>query len=376
MSSPHIVVFGPAYLDRVLESAQPLQPIADAPSLDQSLIAARIEPLRESLVCLSGPSGDSLVFHLPEENVCPGMRVVLNEPVLARIYAGQTPPCVTGQYTMRTARLQLGGMGAGYAKACHGRLCAPFGDDETGNYIQKMLKDEQVQVSPIILPGHASDTSLIILGPRGEKLAVGVRDALLHWTANDEEYALAENARALIFCGAPNTLAANIITRGVSATVMFAPNMRNIDEVEVPLTALAPSIHYLAMNALEWAHLRDQQTLLQTIPLISITNGAHGSHLYICGRRHDIPAHPHPAPRDTNRAGETYGATLFKAILTLFPTFPQGQFDDDALCYAAMLASREASRQLDITSFDFPPDTWMQDLRTRYPNPIECYEER
>ena len=213
-----------------------------------------------------------------------------------------------------------------------------------------------------MLPGHQSDASLVILSPHAEKLAVGVRDAMRHWRCSNEDYALAAGARALIFCGAPNALAAEILLHGVSAAVMYAPAMRNIDDTAVPLAALAPHIHYLAMNALEWAHIGERPAILQAIPLVSVTDGARGSHVYLHGRRLDIPAEPHPAPRDTNRAGETYSATLFKAMLAVYPNFPAGEIDVDVVRWAATVASRQASRQLDITTFDFPPDTWMQEV--------------
>ena len=148
MPSPRYVVFGPAYLDRVLAIPHPLLPAADAPSFDQSVLAVSSEPLAEALVCLHGPSGDALVFHLPEGAACPGMRFILQEPLLARICAGRTIPCVTGDYVVETVRLQLGGMGAGYARACEGVLRAPFGADETGRLVQALLKDARIRVRP------------------------------------------------------------------------------------------------------------------------------------------------------------------------------------------------------------------------------------
>jgi ribokinase len=360
-----MIVFGPAYIDRVLTIAQPLLPTAGAPSFDQSVTATNMEPLAEPQVCLDGSIGDRLVFHLPKNTGCPGLRFTLQEPLLVRLCVGQTIPCVTGQYAVETVRFQLGGMGAGYAKACHGLLRAPFGADETGRLVQTLLDEAGVSVSPSILPACQSDASLIILTPRAEKLAVGVRDALRHWRYTEEDATLAQAARAVIFCGAPNALVADILSRGVDAAVMYAPNMRNVDDTTVPLATLAPYIHYLAMNALEWAHLGEPQVLLATIPLISVTDGAHGSRVYVYGRRLDIPAVPHPAPRDTNRAGETYAATLFNALLAIYPNFPKDRLDEDAVRWAAVQASRQASRQLDITSFDFPPDTWRQELPTQ-----------
>jgi ribokinase len=362
MSFSRIMVFGPAYLDRVLTLTHPLLPAADAPSFDQSLPAVSVEPLAEPRVYLCGPSGDALVFHLPPTSACPGMRFTLQEPVLARLCAERPVPCVTGDYTVESVLLQLGGMGAGYAKACHGVLRAPFGADETGRLVQTLLQEARIDVAPTILPGCQSDTSLIILSPRAEKLAVGVRDALRHWRYVDEDYALASKARALIFCGAPNAFAVQILGQGLSAAVMYAPSMRNIDESVVPLAALTPYIHYLAMNALEWANLADQQSCLQTIPLISVTDGARGSRVYVHGRVIDIPAVAHPAPRDTNRAGETYASTLFKALLAVYPDFPHAEIAEDVARWAATAASRQAARQLDITTFDFPADTWLQEM--------------
>ena len=119
MDNP-ILVFGPAYLDTVVEIPDPL---AAAP-LDQSLLANACAPRADSRVTLEGPTGDHLIFHLPPDAAAEAARYTLAEPVLARV--GRAEP-VVGEHAVTRVRVQPGGMGAGYALALGGRSARPSG---------------------------------------------------------------------------------------------------------------------------------------------------------------------------------------------------------------------------------------------------------
>jgi sugar/nucleoside kinase (ribokinase family) len=353
------VVFGPAYLDTVIVIEGPLVRTVSTP-LDQSLSAVSCTPRTDGLLQLSGPTGDLLELILPADSPITGASYQLREPLLARVCAGQTIPVVTERHDVRRAYRQLGGMGAGYAKAFDGILCAPFGQDALGETVQSLLAEVAVAVQPTRLPSLTSDQTLIILSEHNDKLAIGERHALLHWTPQAKHFALAARARVLVFCGATNAFAAAVLAGGQPGLVMYAPSMRNIDDAAVPLHTLAPYLHYLALNALEWSQLaaHAREALLAQVPLITVTEGPRGSRVFASGRHWDVPAAPAAGPIDTNRAGETYAATFLKAIVHGCPLFPRHELDDRLIVWAATVASRQAARQLSLTDFAFPADDW------------------
>ena len=134
------------------------------------------------------------------------------------------------------------------------------------------------------------------------------------------------------------------------------------DDADSPLTLLAPHISLLTMNALEWLHMHDKDRCREQIPLIAITDGASGSRLLLRhGREISIPAAPAPPAMNVNRAGETYGATLFKVLLREAPDFYRDGCIEASLAeYAGVIATAQAARQLSIIDFNFPPDDWIE----------------
>ncbi len=349
-----IIVFGPAYLDRVLEIDTPLAP-ADMPvRLDQSLPALRVRPGAAGIIEVVGPTGDRLTFHLPAAEQ-PGAVYALAEPVLARLL-GASAPALVGDFAVTQERRQLGGMGAGYARALSGLLRAPFGGgsepDAVGGAVLAALAREHVRVAPLLLPACASDGSLVLLSARGEKLAIGVRQAMTRWTTTAEDIACAASADALVFCGAPNAVLAAVSAAVPSKTVMCAPALRNVTDAACPLAALASRIDYLTLNALEWAQLDDQEALRRLVPVITVTDGARGSRLLAGGEERFIPAIPAHGTVNANRAGETYGATVFSMLL---PVLRRGAPCDPARAAdAAQQATVQAHRQLSLAEFAFP----------------------
>ncbi len=360
----YYLVFGPAYLDVVVETAQPLLPSEPALLLDQSLAATGVTPRDDGLLVVLGPTGDVLRFSLPACHAAAAASYHLAEPVLARLRGAQAQP-VRGDYAVARFLTQLGGMGAGYAAAFAGVLCAPVGTedtrpDATAWQVLDWLAQQQIRTAPAYLPDCASDRSLVLLSARGDKLAIGVRQAMVRWRAGKDERALAETADALVFCGAPNVLLAEICSRCPAAPVMCAPALRNVCDTAPSLAELAPYIHYMTMNALEWAQLAQREELRRQVPVISITDGPRGSRIYCSEQEFAIPALPFHGAANTNRAGETYGSTFFKVLLATQPDFYRHRHVDAAVALrAGQIATAQATRQLAIAGFAFPPDDWM-----------------
>ena len=350
------LVFGPAYLDLVVETDRALAPDL----LDQSVPAARRLPRTDDVLRVSGPAGDRLDFHLPSDARTLAATYELCEPVLARLRGPATRETVTGDFPVVRFAQQLGGMGAGYAKALAGILRVPLGGssahpDQVGEAVQHMLRELHIQAIPSFLPDSASDASLILLSPRGDKLAIGVRAAMVRWHVEAQDRALAADAGALVICGAPNAFMAELLAAVPDIPVMCAPAMRNIGDTACPLADLASGIHYLTLNALEWAHLAGKERLLSAVPVITVTDGPRGSRIYAQGEELCVPAVPHHGPTDVNRAGETYGATFFQMLRQACPDFHRAGVSLALAERAGQLAAMQAERQLSITEFAFPP---------------------
>jgi len=95
------------------------------------------------------------------------------------------------------------------------------------------------------------------------------------------------------------------------------------------------------------------------VPVISVTDGPRGSRIF-CAEEEIVLTVPHfPGTANTNRAGETYGSTFFKALLATQPDFYlRGQVDAAVARRAGELGTAQATRQLAIAEFGFPPDDW------------------
>jgi len=341
-------IFGPAYLDVVLTLDRPL--LAGGPVLDQSLPAARLTPRDDGVLEVVGPTGDRLVCLLPPDQAEFAASCELCEPVLARTQPGRI---VTGEYPVASAVRQLGGMGAGYAKALDGLLRMPIGDDAVGREVLQLLAAHEIDAVPALLPDCPSDTSLLLQSPQGDKLAIGVRQAMVRWQVTSEDHALAAEASALVFCGAPNALMATVLEGAPDIPVMCAPALRNVCDRSVPLARLAAKIGYLTLNALEWSQMDGAEEMRRQVPVITVTEGAQGSRILLGEREIRIPATPFEGPADTNRAGETYAATFFRALLAACPEFPRG-VTIEAAEHSGRLAAVQAAKQLAMREFGFP----------------------
>lgn len=353
MDNRRILVFGPAYLDVVVEIDRPL---VAGTLLDQSLPARDSVPREDARIVLTGDNDDCLVFPLSADAAPYAADYTLAEPVLARVGHAAA---VTGEFPVTHCVAQPGGMGAGYALALGGLLCAPFGEgegeefatpDAVGLELMVSLMLQGVPVFPRLIAGCPSDTSLVIISPQGDKLAVGVRRTMTRWRPAEADRVLVEQVDGLVFCGAPNAFVAEVLSWGVAAPVMCAPALRNVLDMETPLASLAGGIDYLTLNALEWAHLAGREQVRARVPLISVTDGPRGSRLFLGDREILIPAVRVDGPVNANRAGETYGATIFSLLLDAFP----GPITPDQAEMAGQRASERAAAQLSMAGFGFP----------------------
>jgi sugar/nucleoside kinase (ribokinase family) len=361
-SAPTILVYGPAYRDLLVDVATALVPSALGGVLDQSAPAETVTPRADGHVRVTSPAGEWLMLTLPPSAAGMAATYALQRPIRPSS-DGASPPVLRVEAPVVRVREELGGMGAGYAAALGGRLRAPFGVhqgvvDAVGRQVGALLAHYGIACAPRWLEGHASDESLVILSPAGDKLAVGVRDALAHWTLEAADDALLASAAALVCCGAPNRLVADLLARAPARPVLCAPALRNVSDRALPLAELAPSLHLLTLNAHEWGHLADQDAVRAHVPVIAITQGAHGSRLLVRGEEEWIPAVPVAGQINTNRAGETYGATLFAHLLREEPEFWRtGGPSVAGAVRAARQAACQAARQLQISGFGFPPLT-------------------
>jgi len=338
------LIFGPAYIDVVLTLDRPL--LAEGPLLDQSLPAARMIPRDDGVAEVIDPAGDRLVCLLPPEYAEFAVTCELDELLPAG--ASQVT-----EYSVTCAVRRLGGMGAGYAKALGGLLRMPIGDDAVGREVLELLAAHEIDAIPALLPGCASDTSLLLQTPQGDKLAIGVRRAMTRWQASEEDHVFTKKAAALVFCGAPNALMTAVLEQAPDILVVCAPALRNIRDRSVPLIGLAAMIDYLTLNKLEWEQLEGAERMRKKVPVITVTEGATGSRILLGGREIHLPAVPVAGPRDANRAGETYGAAFLRMLLEVCPTFPAGLTPRIAE-QAGRHAAAQAAKQLVMHDFGFP----------------------
>lgn len=353
------IVYGPAYLDRVLRVDRPLLGPREAGVLDGSAECLRVE-------IAAGPAVGLLVVHRrgrflvrPLPDAWPGPSgTIITEPGGPSDDPRPEPRPVSGLSWID----DLGGMGAGYARAFHGALISALGaiNDPMSGRIAAMLAAEGVAHRPIRVPDRPADWTLLVTsGPHGDKLAIGFRGchaALRNLSGAPEP----PPAELVVIAGLPNRLVAEALDRHPDAIRFVAPAMRNMLDRDPPLSALAANIDILSGNTREWEALEDRDRVAERLAILAITDGPAGSRIRfrtVEGPREiRIPAFPREAPpRDTNRAGEAYASTL---VTTLLDTGwrPPEPVADDRIRFAAVRASAAAALVLDRERFGFPDD--------------------
>ncbi|WP_152050367.1 PfkB family carbohydrate kinase [Tautonia marina] len=354
--SRRVLVFGPAYLDRVLRVDRPLVPPQfNAGPLDLSVggkWAGESGP--STILRLTDPNDVHLEIELPEgwPKELPS-RIDLDRCVFQG--KGSSVHMVKGIEWQD----DLGGMGAGFASALGGLLVSALGpeSDPTSARIASMLAEQGIRHHPIRVPDVQADWTLLVTsGPYGDKLPVGFRGC--HASLSDYPGPRDEGFDVLIVASLTNRLVRSALESVTARVRVFAPTLKNMTDTDPPLSAFADRVDLLCCNRHEWEALADRQAVAEIIPILSITDGPNGGIVRFHDpsgalRDHHEPAFPrdHP-PRDTNRAGEAYASTLLTTLLDA--GWQTGQVEASVIELAARRAAAAAGLVIGHEDFRFP----------------------
>lgn len=345
-----VQVFGPAYLDRVLRVDRPLIEPPHEP-LDLS-VGGRLEP--GAGLVLADPAGRRIAVRPPRGWPGPLGTVHLAQP----LSADDPPPRreIIGVEWLD----DLGGMGAGFAAALQGELTSALGseDDPASRTVSRLLNDARVVHHPLRQPGQPADWTLLVTsGPHGDKLPIGFRGC--HEAI--ETIPAAGTCELRVVASLPNRLAAQALAAPGAAVRMFAPAWRNVSDRVTPIDRMAGLFDVLCCNRREWEAIADPGPIRAAAALLAITDGARGCRILARDRGGNareivLPAFPrrHP-PRDTNRAGEAFAATLIRTLLDR-GWRPDRPCDVADYVDAGVRASAAAALVLDQERFGFPDE--------------------
>lgn len=344
------LVFGPAYLDRVLRVDQPLLDSDLGGPLDQSVDGQlRFGPG----LTLVDPDGGLMDLALPADWPGPTGRIEL-----ARTLA---PPASSMRRNVQGLSWSddLGGMGAGFAAAFGGDLISALGseDDPTSQAITARLQNLGIAHHPIRFPDHPADWTLLITsGKYGDKLPIGFRGC--HAALTSLAPWIDQPCMLRVVAGLPNRIASQALRAPGAGARFFAPAMRNILDCDYPISRFAEAIDVLSCNRHEWEQLADREEVAWKLSVLAITEGADGCIVRFTSPTGEpislrVPAFPRSRPpRDTNRAGEAFASTLVATLLE--GGWIPGVADESLVRTAAKRASAAAALVLDRLEFGFP----------------------
>jgi ribokinase len=350
--SRRTVVFGPAYLDRVLLVDRPLHERPGARPIDQSLEG--VWKFGEGLELVDS-AGAALHVSLPAGWPGPTGRVGLSGPM----HDDSDP--LDGRRSVGGLAWHddLGGIGAGFAAALGGELVSALGqvDDPMSRYISDRLAAEGIPHHPIRVADRPADWTLLVTsGPFGDKLGVGFRGC--HRAVATLGHRAAAPCDLRVVGALPNRLAAEALRADGARVRLFAPVRRNMVDRDEPVGRFAGHVDILCCNRHEWQALDDREQVAWQVSLLAVTDGPSGSVVRFTtplgeAGRIEVPAFPrrHP-PRDTNRAGEAYTAA-FVTVLHDHGWTP-GVSDPALVRLAAERATAAAALVLDRPLFGFP----------------------
>jgi ribokinase len=356
MTRRSVAVFGPAYLDRVLRVDRPLVEPGSGPPVDQSVDGVW-KFGSDRVLQVVDPAGYALDITVPDDWPGPTGEIQLARPIRSGM---------RGRRAVRglESRDDLGGMGAGYAAASNGTLSSVLGpeSDPTSQSIANRLARLGVAHHPVRVPDHAADWTLLITsGEFGDKLPIGFRGC--HAAAATDSFdvlAAQQPCQLRVVAALPNRIASRLLKAPGAEVRFFAPAMRNMLDRDVPVSSFAASIDVLCCNRGEWETLEDREDAGWLVSILVVTDGANGSMVRFTTPTGDsgllhVRAFPrdHP-PRDTNRAGETFAATLIDSLLDQDWKPGQGVVRDHVIKAAATRASAAAALALDRCGFGFP----------------------
>lgn len=355
MSGRRVVVFGPAYLDRVLRVERALVPRGDGPPLDQS-VEGEWKFGHGPIIEVVSPDGYALEIIPPPD--WPGPRGA----VLLR---GSVREGLIGRWAVRANAWSedLGGMGAGFAAALGGSLYSALGtpNDPTSRSISRLLARDGVAHEAIRLADQTADWTLLVTsGAFGDKLPIGFRGC--HAALDPVELArLAQPPCELrVVAALPNRLLEPLLRTAGARTRMLAPTMRNMTDREHPLGRFADCVDLLSCNRTEWESLEGREGVAARVPIVAVTAGSQGADVRFTSnsgepRRMHVPAFPRARPPgDTNRAGEAFASTLISTLLDQGWDGASRVAEESLIRMAAARASAAAALVLDRLEFGFP----------------------
>ena len=127
---------------------------------------------------------------------------------------------------------------------------------------------------------------------------------------------------------------------------------------ESPIARFADAIDVFSCNRREWESLDDREEVAWQVSILAITDGPRGSCVRFTTPAGEpglvtVPAFERALPpRDTNRAGEAYAATLLSTLLD--GGWSPGVADEELVAHAARCAAAAAALVLDRLDFGFP----------------------
>jgi sugar/nucleoside kinase (ribokinase family) len=348
-------VFGPAYLDRVLRVDRPLIDPALGPPLDQSVDGEWKFGTNPTLE-LVDPVDYTLEIILPGNWPGPTGTVHLARPLCQGAH---------GRRVVRSLAWQddLGGMGAGYAAALHGTLWSALGpeSDPTSHAISRRLAEAGITYQPIRQPGRSADWTLLISsGEFGDKLPIGFRGCHAALTPESLDAVAQRPCDLRVVASLPNHLSARVLRTPGADVRFFAPAMRNMLDRECPISRFAASVDILSCNRREWETLEDREEVAWQVSILVVTDGPDGSVVRFTTTTGEpgllrLPAFPRDRPpRDTNRAGECYAATLVDTLLDHGWSASSSVSEEGMIRLAAFRAAVASALVLDRVDFGFP----------------------
>ncbi len=355
MTNRRVAVFGPAYLDRVLCVDRPLTDRTRYPPIDQSVDGKWRFAAHQSLVVVD-PMGSTLEIEVPGDWPGPTGEIQVARPLGASALGRRMARGVAWHD-------DLGGMGAGYAAAMGGTLCSALGSesDPTSRAISHRLAELGIEHRPKRLPDRQADWTLLITsGEFGDKLPIGFRGCHAALASESLDVLALEPCDLRVVAALPNAVAARVL-RALGARIrFFAPAMRNMLDRDCRLSSFAASIDILSCNRLEWESLDDREEVAWQLSILAVTDGPDGSSVRFTTPAGDPGIVRMPAfrrgrpPRDTNRAGEAYAATLLSTLLEQGWCAALGVVEEGLIRRAAERASAAAALVLDRVDFGFP----------------------
>lgn len=355
MMNRRISVFGPAYLDRVLYVDGPLVNPSEGPPLDQSLEGEwKFGP--ESELALVDPQGYTILIGLPSDWPGPTGEIRLSRSVGQ---SGRPRKGVTG----KAWHDDLGGMGAGFAAALGGVLWSALGPvtDSMSQAVTQKLAQYGITHCPLRVAFKTADWTLLVSsGPFGDKLPIGFRGCHQQLDAQSLVGAASHSCDLRVVASLPNRLAGPVLFAPGASVRLFAPAMRNVLDRDCLIASFAAAIDILCCNRREWESLPDQSEIAWLVSILAVTDGSAGSLIRFTRPdgepgRTEMPAFPRERPpRDTNRAGEAFAATLAATLLDHGWDASSGVVEEELIGLAARRASAAAALELDLMEFGFP----------------------